>query len=495
MPSYGRIARAGIYWSYFRQAFVIAAGIPTSMILARLLSPHEFGVVAAASFFAQLAGRLTRAGLNLALVRVRILRPEHLSSVFAFNLGTSLVIYTVLVGSARWIGRFLGSEDVGRVLPVACLPFVLSAFGAIPITLLRRDLRYKEIATIQSVNTVTEAATAILLAYLGFGYWSMVNGLVAANVVSNSLLISAARWRPSLRFSRDAFRELFSFGLGTYTSRLLDYAALHVDNLVVGRVLGITALGYYDKAFTITARILGRVNAAGPGLTFRIFALIQDDHERFRRGYRKVILTAALIAYPLFAFMIATAPQLIVVMFGAKWLPAVVPFQVLCLTGMLKLLNEYVSSATQARGWVWSEVWRQLLYLTLIIVGVYVMSRWGIAGASVAVLLATVFMFTLMLRMLRQATHLTMRDVIEPQLPAAVCAAGLVTLAKATEVVLRETAPEAGPFLLLGTQVVISIIFYLAFLRFSRFQEVRALVHETLEDYAPSLVRSMKLPA
>ena len=227
-------------------------------------------------------------------------------------------------------------------------------------------------------------------------------------------------------------------------------------------------------------------------MSFRIFALIHEEPERFRRAYRKVMLTVTLIAYPVLAGLLASAPELFPVMFGPQWRPAVIPFQILCVAGMLKVLNEYADSALQAAGWVWSEVWCQVAYLVMTLTGVAILSRWGLVGASAGVLIATLIMFCLLLRLMRQATHLEWRDMLEPQGPGVLCSLGIVALVTATRVVLRGTGADLSDGLLLLAEVAVSAPFYVGFLRFSRFPEVRSLLHETLSDFAPGLAKTVK---
>jgi PST family polysaccharide transporter len=204
------------------------------------------------------------------------------------------------------------------------------------------------------------------------------------------------------------------------------------------------------------------------------------------------VLSVTLLAYPPFAGLMIVAPQFIEVVYGKQWQPAVLPFQILCVAGMLKVLNEYADSALQAAGWVWSEVWCQTAYLILTIGGVAILSRYGLVGAAVAVLIATIIMFGLLLRLMRQATMLSWRDMLEPQAPAVLCAAGILALVALTRMFLHNSVGGLSDGLVLLTEVAVCAPFYLAFLRFSRFPEVRSLLRETLSDFAPGLAKTVK---
>ncbi len=492
MPRYyGKLAKVSMVWGAAREGANFLIMLSTSVVLARLLSPREFGIAAAAYFFLQLASRLTQFGLGVSLVRVKELRRDHVSSVFVVNLLMGVSMWMVLVLCAPALGRFMRSTETATVLPTAAIGFLVLAIGTVPSALLTRDMRYRESTTSDWLAMTLGAGLTIGLAWRGFSYWSLVYGQIGTETVRAISRMWMARWWPSVRFSAAAMRELMSFGLGVYAKNLLDYAAQNLDNLVVGRVLGITALGFYDKAFTATWRFLARINNAGPTVSFRIFALIHDEPERFRRAYRKVVLSATLVGYPVLTGMVVTAPELISIMFGERWQPSVRPFQFLCVASMLKLLNTYASTATQAKGMVWSEVRRQALFTIVLVVAVAALCPWGIAGAAAGVLLATAFMTVLLQSLVKRLTGLAWRDLLVPQTPAIACSVGLVLVLLGTRQVLTHVFAAEQPLLLFLTCVTTGALYFIAFVLLSPFPGVVEVVDDTLHDFAPGVARRL----
>jgi PST family polysaccharide transporter len=489
--SYSRIAKTGVLWHY---GYVLTelVNIPTTMVLARLLVPHDFGVVAAASFFTRLAARLMNFGFNQALVRVRDIRPEHASSVFLVNMATGALLWAGLALTAPWLAALFNMPETAAVIPVAAFGFVIDAAGSVPHALMTRELKFWKSTVSGWASAILMSVTSITLAFSGFGVWSMVYATLLGTTTQTVILIWLTGWRPSLRFSRDAMREIFSFGMGVHAKRLLDYAALNLDNLVVGGTLGLAALGMYDKAFSLPERAINRINTGGTGVTFRIFAAIREDVERFRAGYCKVIMTASLLTFPLLMACIETAPEMIATLFGRDWLEAAVPLQILCAAGMLRILNQYASTALQAVGMVWSEVWRQVLYVVLLVSLIVALSAWGLPGAAGGVFVATVVMTVLMHRMLLGATGLTAGRLVQTQLPALVCSA-FVALAIGGVRRLIEASGSVPAWQLLAIEAATGAAAYLLFLRFSWFPEVRNLVAETLTDFAPRLAHAVNM--
>jgi PST family polysaccharide transporter len=488
LATYSKITKIGFLWSLVSRSLTEVIGVPTAMVLARLLTPYDFGVAAAAGFFVQLSQRLTNFGFNQALVQHKDLREDHKSVVFLVNVAIGVLAWLVLVVCAPLFSRMFRSQDAAAVIPMAGLTLAIGALGGVPAALLVRDLKFREVALLDSATAWIAAITSVILAWRGWGYWSLVYSQVFAIAVITVLRFRVARWRPNLVWSRPALIELLSFGVGLHFKRLLESVAQNCDNLVVGNILGLTALGYYDKAFSTMQRAVSLLNAGGPSVALRVLAIIQDDQLRFRNAYRKLTLTTTLMAYPSMTFLIVVAPHLILFLFGPQWISTVVPFQLLCAAGIFKVLNTYVSSAAQSKGRVWGEVWRQLLYVALIVLGAAVGSRFGLAGAAAGVLAATLVVTALMYEWLARIAGLTAKDLFLPQVPACLCAGMITVGVLGTRFALGRAlghAPANG--LSLATESAAALGCYVAFIRFAPFAELRGVVSDTVVEFAPWL--------
>jgi O-antigen/teichoic acid export membrane protein len=470
-------------WAYLRASTNALITVPTTIILARTLTPEEFGIAAAAVFFAQLSARLSSGGMGNALVRIKDLRPEHISTVFTYNASVAALSIAALIAAAPFVGRFYGRPEVGWLFPVVAITFVLGALSNVQQALLHRDLRYREMAKVGTADATTTAIASVIFAVLGFRYWSLALGEVCGSFVKFVYGVRVVGWHARLHFDRQAARELSSFAAGSFARRLLEHLTRNVDNLVVGRTLGMTALGFYDKGFSIANKLYLRMTVVGPAVSFRIFSIIQDEPERFRRGYHKVIMTATLVGYSAFAALGAMGPHLVVVTFGDRWRPTIVPFQVLCVSFSLKLLNQYATAASQAHGWIWPQVWRQLVQLSCIVVGVYLATPWGVNGAAVAVLGASVVMFFLTQGMMKSATGLGWADILRPQIPAATVAASLLTALWGVDVLLTHLGMIAPA--ILSAQAIAAVLIVLAFAWWCPFPEARVILHDTVNDLSP----------
>jgi PST family polysaccharide transporter len=264
-----------------------------------------------------------------------------------------------------------------------------------------------------------------------------------------------------------------------------------MDTLIVGSVLGMTTLGFYDKAFTTMNRLVVRL-AVGQA-NFRIFSIIQEDNARFRRAYLRLILTVSLIALPAFGAAIAVAPTLFTVLFGKRWVAAALPFQILCVGGVLRLYDGYASHANEALGGIWAQVRRQALGAILVVIGVWTGARFGgVVGAALGVAVAMAVLSATMQTLVSRMTGLPLRAMLGAQIPAAVCTMGVVAVLLGVEALLRREAPGVAAWQLLAVQALAGGAFYAVFLLRSPFASVRGLVHETAHDLG--LHRVMQAP-
>jgi O-antigen/teichoic acid export membrane protein len=484
--SLGRASRVGVMWTTARSYVVEIVTLPATVALAQLLSPFDFGVAAVAIFFGRLAARVSNAGMGSALVRTKELRDEHISSIFVANLALTLTAGLLLLALARPLATFYKEPAIAGLIPLVVLDIVFSGLSMVSQALLARAMRYKEMAALATADALANATASVAFAWFGFGYWSLVLGGVCGSGLKWIWGVKLVGWQISFRFVPSAARELMSFAFGTYARGLLEYVSLTIDNLIVGKVLGVTALGYYDKAFSSTQRAYNKLTVGGPTVSFRTLSIIQDEPERFRRALEKIVISSSILTYGVFAVLGVMGPHLIVFLFGEKWQPSVIPFQMLCVGGALRTANAFAGAAANARGWMWSNVWRQGAYVVMIAGGVYLAAPWGINGASTAVMVATVVMSLLTLTMLHSATHIRWRQLLSPHMPGLLLAALLGLLAWGVDRLFISLGITAH-FPVLAAQGLVAGLAGVAALRWTPFPQVATVVGEIVGDVSPKL--------
>lgn len=488
--TYGRTAKMSAVWGFGGKLASQGVLLVVSIFLARLLTPADFGITAAARFFVTLATRLTQLGLNASLVRMKEIRPEHASSVFVVNVGAGLLAFACLRFASPFLGRFFGSDDVARVLPVTSLVFLITPFGTVAAAMLARNLRYKASTSIQVLDGISGSVIALALAVFGFGYWSLVYGALGGAVLSTGAKLWMSPWKPSVRFSTAALRDTLSFGIGFQAKNLIAFSAANLDNLVIGRFLGVTGLGYYDKAYGLMNQLNSRL--ALDGALMRIYAMLRDEPMRWRKALLKAIRATSIVTLPLLATVASLADDVIVVFFGPQWFPSIGPFRVLSMAAMIRSAMRPLNGANEAIGLVWYQTGQQLLTLAVVVIGVALGSQWGLTWASVGVLAGAVVHASLGVHLVTANSKVTGGDLWQALWPSAATAAAVALAALGVRWAVS-TLDGVPVWVELAAGFIGAVLAYGAAVLWTPFHSVRDTVREVVDDVAPWLRRTMPL--
>jgi len=486
--SFTREVKSGMAWTVIGRGGVQFFNLLSSVVLARLLSPSDFGVLGLSVLFTGVSGRASNLSFGMAIVQRDTIRPDHLATLFATMLAVNGAVFVSLVSISPWVGEYFGNPLIGHVLAVSSLNFLIRCIGVCPSAMLRRSMSFKVLSTGTILDAFFNLLLAMSLALLGFGVWSLVWAGLTAGLLSKLYLVKASGWRPSLRASRAAFKELFGFGMGVSISELITYAADRTGNFVIGKTMGTTALGYYDKAhslMSLPARELGtRVNR----VLFPVFARIHRESSRFRAAMRKTVLSLSLVGYPVFGSLIVLAPEVVAVMYGDQWTGAVLPFQILCLMSLPKLMVDVMVAAIFATGSASHEVKRRMGIAALVVVGSLVGARWGIAGVATALVIANVCGLITVLWRLRHLKLLEpFTDVVRPQRIPFVGGLALIGAERACQVWTQGLG--IGAFGVLAVSLIVGSAVYLVVVAVLKDKLLSRLLIELKGDVVPIVAR------
>jgi O-antigen/teichoic acid export membrane protein len=350
---------------------------------------------------------------------------------------------------------------------------------------MQRRMDFKSPAIANIIDHLVAAVTGVVLAVSGFGVWSLVGGQLLGTLSGTIALVLKSGWRPRLRYCHSAMRDLYMFGTGMFLKNLLIYGADKIDLMIIGKRLGPTALGFYEKAFHLMDIAVKELSNKMSMLLFSAFSKIQDDQQKIRDAYNKVIMTLSLLCFPVFFGLILVAPAFIAVVFGEKWLPAALSLQILSIAGIFRMHLQVTSTIVNALGKVSAEIWRRAAALLLLGLGCWLGSFWGITGVAIAVAVSTAILAVTMVSYLNKLTGLTWYDALRPQSPAfiasAVMAAAVYMYQYWGEGIFGLYSPA---MLMLSTCVGASV--YIVTLWILRPAPVVALMKELLTDLKPA---------
>jgi O-antigen/teichoic acid export membrane protein len=374
---------------------VIVAGLQLTqaIVLARLLAPDEFGVVSLLLLAVSFGQSFADMGTSNAIIQRRETAAEQLSSLFWLNIAAGLTLLGLVALGAPAAASFFAEPRLQTPLLLAALIFPVTAAGQLHFALMQRELRfgYLVVVDVTSVSAGTIVTVATVLG--GQGILAVVWGqLVTACVRALLLLAGGARdFLPSLRFRRADLSAYISFGLYQLGERVLGYFTWNADKILIGRLLGTQALGYYEIAYQLVIRPVSVLNPVVTRVAFPIFARIQNDNARLRQGYLEVIRVLAFVGMPLYLGMSAAAEPLVRALFGPGWEPAAAVLQVLALLGLFYTLGNPLGSLLLAKGRADVGFWLHVAALIVYVFAVFIGASWGISGVAVALVISSAF--------------------------------------------------------------------------------------------------------
>lgn len=421
------------------------------VVLARLLSPGDFGVVSAAMIVIGLSLIFSHLGLGPAIVQRPEIEARHLDTAFVASVTLGLALGGVIWWFAPAAARFFSQVDrFEPVLRALAWLFPLGGLSVVAESQLQRELRFRFLAGTEIASfAVGYGVVGVPLAASGFGVWALVAAQLTQTALHTTILLFARP--PRLHFTPDrrAFAELMYFGTGFTAAKIANYIALQGDNVVVGRWLGAGALGLYGRAYELMAAPVQLLGEALDRVLFPAMARIQSDRERLASGFRRGVALIALVMLPTSGVLFVLAPELIDVVLGAQWTGVVVPFQILALGMFLRTSYRISDALVRATGAVYRRAWRQAVYATLVLGGAWFGRHWGIEGVACGVLAALLVNFYLMAQLSLRLLGLTWRGFWKLHRPAAVVALVVGSAAAGLAALLRHA--HAAPALLLVT--------------------------------------------
>lgn len=330
-----RVLRSS-FWMLNSNLFSRVLNLMRGIILARLLVPDDFGLFGLASVVIGFTAMFSDAGVGAFLVYCQDRVEEHVDTAFGANLGVATLLAGCALATAPYVARFYQRPDLVPILAVSAVSLWLQTATTVHRNLVRRDLRFRPIATVDASIALTTFLIAVALAWRGFGVWSFVLSTLLGNMVSVPLLFYIYPWVPRWRFSAVSFRALAPFSGWYVAQAVVWYLVLNVDNLMVGKFLGIKALGIYGLAFNYSLLPISLFAITLGNVVYAELPRLYSDPPQFWSAFFTSNRLLAGLVCPLAAVLVVAAPDVIPMLFGPKWASAIVPFQILAVYGAVR---------------------------------------------------------------------------------------------------------------------------------------------------------------
>ena len=451
----------GVAWSVVQNWGSQAVSLVVFLILARLLTPEAFGLVALANVFIAFMQVFAEQGFTQALIQRRHLEPEHLDTAFWSNVGIGLLLTAVGFATSGLVAGVFRQPGLVPILQCFSFLFLINSLGHVHKAILSRELAFKTLAARTLIAVALSGVAGVSMAVSGFGVWSLIAQQVALETVGVLVTWTAVDWKPRVRFSRHHFNELFGFGANVVGVKFVKFFNRRSDNLLIGYFLGETVLGYYAIAHRILQVMTQLLVTTINQVALPTFAKLQAEPDRLRQAFYRATQFTSLLAFPAFAGVAMLAPELVVLVFGAQWTPSAPVMRVLAFAGMVYALSYFNSSIFVAMG---KPSWRlrlTALEALITLLACLVAVRWGIVAVALAYVASTYLLFPVGLGVVKALIHVSLGRYLQQLATPA-----LATAAMVLGILLRNQAlPGLDIRLGLATDVLAGAVVYLLAVR------------------------------
>lgn len=366
---------SGFTWSFIDSFANQGLNFIIGIILARLLLPEEFGLIGMLTIFIAISQSFIDSGFGSALVRKQNCTEKDYSTVFYYNLAAGIVLYAVLFFSSQAISSFFAKPQLKLMVQVLGITLIINSFSLIQKTILIKNINFKLQAKISVIASIISGFISIVMAFRGWGVWSLVMRMLIQSVCMSVLLWLWNTWRPRIIFSFVSFKELFGFGYKLLLSGLIDTTYQNINYLVIGKVFSAGELGYYTRAQSFSMLPAQSLTDVIQRVSYPVLSTLQDNQERLKTAYKKLIKSTMFISFVLMIGLAAIARPLVITLIGEKWSPSIIYLQLFCFTAMLYPLHALNLNMLNVKGrsdlFLRLEIIKKTLAVPVIFLGIF----------------------------------------------------------------------------------------------------------------------------
>ena len=332
-------AHKSLLWSGIQQFVVFGIQFGVGILLARLLNPYDFGVIAMQGIFFAISSAFIDCGLEGALIQKKECTKADANSAFIYSVSISVALYVLLFLAAPIIEEFYHTPNLGKVIRISALVLMINAVGIVPRSLLQRQLRFKELAVASTSIQFVAGLVAVMMAYHGYAYWALVGQTLLATSLMAMAYFIYTRWRPSFQFSMESFRQLITFGLPMLLTALVHSIYNNLYSLVIGKRYDARQLGLYNRAENYSCYVAYSLSDLSMRALYPILSRVQDDLVQLKVAALRILHASAFIVVPINVFLLVKAEDIICILLTDKWLEMVPLMQVMCISSMAYVVS------------------------------------------------------------------------------------------------------------------------------------------------------------
>ena len=464
----------GTIWSTLERFSVQGIQFIVMIIMARILTPEDYGLVGMLAIFIAVSQSLIDSGFSQALIRKQDRSEIDNSTVFYFNIGVGAILYLILFFSAPFIASFYNEPQLVPITRIIGLSLVFNSLVVVQRALLTINLDFKTQAKASFVGVIISGAIGITMAYTGFGVWAIVWQQISNLAAVTVLLWILSRWKPTWAYSWKSFRELFSFGSKLLASGLLDTIFRNLYLIVIGKFFKASDLGYYTRAHQFTDFASSNITGIIQRVTYPVLCTIQDDDARLSDVYRRLLRTSAFIIFPLMTGMAAVARPMVISFLTEKWLFSAVLIQILCFSQMWYPVHAINLNLLQVKGRSDLFLKLEIIKKALTVIVLCITLPMGLIPLCIGTIFSSIIGLIINTYYTGKLIHLGFFKQMKDLLPTL-----LLSLAVGGIVYITITYIPLNSWIALSVGVIEGILMYMGLakiLRFSEFNELLSII-------------------
>ena len=396
-------------WDFGGTLATNLSGFIITIFLARLLTPEEFGLVGMAMVFITVSQVFIDVGFASALIQNQDTTKLSYSSVFWLNLVLGLVLSGLFYFLAPVAGNFYDNHEITYLVRWLSLIFVFNSLGIVQIAILRKSLNFKTLSIRKIISNLIGGIIGVIFAFWGFGIYSLVIQQLVSALLGTVLLWSITDWRPDFKFSLTEIRKLTGYSSYVFFDRFLSAISQRLDIIVIGKVLSPATLGFYTRAVSLQNQVTNYSSSSISKVFFPVLSKLQDEHSEFSRVYFKVVSLVSFISFGLTGLLYIAGQDVIIILFGEKWMPSVVIFQILILSACNYPLNSMMVNAFMSKGRSKENFYIGLFRKSVRLVPLYFAYTQGIIAFAVGVVIVSYFLTIVNVLFLKKYTELSLK--------------------------------------------------------------------------------------
>jgi O-antigen/teichoic acid export membrane protein len=383
----------GFQWSFIENFGKLGGQFIIGIILARLLSPSDFGLVGMITLFIVLGESLINSGFGQALIQKKDADNIDFSTVFYFNIFASIFIYLIIYICSPFIAKFYNEPQLVLITKVICLSFIINALGLVQTDYFVKNLDFKTPAIVGIISVVISGTVSIILAFKGFGVWALVINTVFRSFIATLLYWKLSYWKPMLKFSINSLNSLFSYGSKILVAGLIESFFGNIYYIIIGRFFSAQNLGYYTRAVSFKELPVNTIISLVQNVTYSVFSSIQNENKTLISGYTKLIRSLIAIVLPLLVIVYITSTPLINIVLGAKWLPVVPFLKVMVLYAWINVVQTFNNQIISIKGRSDYYLYIKIIDKTLVVVSILLTFKYGIMAMIYGHMVATLLTY------------------------------------------------------------------------------------------------------